>query len=246
MQNNKLIICIGAIILIGFFSSCKHDIPQPVIVANNGNNGGGNGNGNGNGSLPPCDPDSVYFEQQVLPILVSNCTMSGCHNTTSHAEGINLTSYAAVMSSNVVVPGNATSSDMMHSINTTNLGDVMPPPPASHLLSAQISLIRKWINQGALDLHCDAGCDTSNVTYSGTIAPIMTNYCNGCHGGTNPSANIDLTNWTGVSSSAADGSLYGSVIHDPTWSAMPKNSAMLPQCKIDQIRIWVNAGAPNN
>lgn len=241
MKKSTLIIF--SLAILGNFAACKHDIPQPSFILNNG---GGNGGGNGNGSLAPCDSDSVYFEQQVLPILVSNCTMSGCHNSTTHAEGIDLTSYAAVMNSEVVNPGHAGTSSIMHSINTWDPGDVMPPAPTNHLLAAQITLIRNWINQGALDLHCDAGCDTTVVTYSGSIASIMTNYCNGCHGGANPSANIDLTNYAGVSSSAADGSLYGSVIHDPTWSAMPKNSAMLPQCKIDQLRIWVNAGAPNN
>ncbi|MCC6727037.1 MAG: hypothetical protein IT258_21220 [Saprospiraceae bacterium] len=34
----------------------------------------------------PCDPDSVYFETDTLPLLISNCTMSSCHNTVSHKE----------------------------------------------------------------------------------------------------------------------------------------------------------------
>lgn len=246
MQNKTIVLLFISILAVTSITSCKHDVPQPVIVNNNGNNGGGNGNGNGNGSLPPCDPDSVYFDQQVLPILVSNCTMSGCHNSTTHAEGIDLTSYAAVMASDVVKPTHPYSSDLYKAITDNDPDDVMPPPPAAHLLTAQINLIKNWILQGAQNLHCDAGCDTTYVTYSNTIAPMMTTYCNGCHSGANPSGGLDYTTYSSVSDAAADGSLFGSVSHDPNWSAMPKNSAMLPQCKIDQIRIWVNAGAPNN
>lgn len=39
----------------------------------------------------PCDPDVVYFETQVLPFLVSNCAMAGCHNAASHQDGVTWT-----------------------------------------------------------------------------------------------------------------------------------------------------------
>ena len=45
----------------------------------------------------PCSPDSVYFQNEVLPLLVSNCTESGCHNTIDRQEGIILDSYANLM-----------------------------------------------------------------------------------------------------------------------------------------------------
>jgi hypothetical protein len=243
MKNTVKPIIFGALLVTQLFSSCKHDIPE---LTSTGDNGGGNGNGNGNGSLPPCNPDTVYFQQQVLPILVSNCTSSNCHNSIDQEGGIDLTSFAAVMASNIVEIGQAWNSDLVKSITETNPNDLMPPPTSGSLTNAQVNLIKKWINQGAQDLLCDGGCDTSNVTYSGTMAPLMQTYCNGCHSGASPDGGIDLTNYTGVSGAAIDGSLYGSVIHNSNWSAMPKNSAQLPQCKIDQIRIWVNSGYPNN
>ncbi len=242
MKNNILLFVLVSVLVTELFSSCKHDIPQPLIILNNGNNG----IGNGNVSLPPCNSDSIYFDEQIAPILVSNCTTQGCHNSISHIEGIDLSSYAAVMASDVVNPFHASSSNLVKSIVTNNPGDVMPPSPSAHLLIAQVDLIKNWINQGALNLHCDAGCDTTYVTYSGIIAPLMTNYCNGCHGGVSPSGGINLMSYADVAVFAANGSLYGCVSHDPFWSPMPKNSTMMPQCKIDQIRIWVNAGAPQN
>lgn len=45
-----------------------------------------------------CDPDSVYFKQQILPILQSNCAKSGCHNEESRKHGVVLNSYQNLMS----------------------------------------------------------------------------------------------------------------------------------------------------
>ena len=36
--------------------------------------------GGGTVIVHPCSPDSVYFEQQLLPIIQSNCAVSGCHD----------------------------------------------------------------------------------------------------------------------------------------------------------------------
>lgn len=235
--------------LIVTFNACQHE-PSVTI---NGNNGGGNGNGNGNNSLPPCDPDTVYFEQDILPLFISNCTMSGCHNSTTHAEGIDLSSYAAVMSSNVLTPGQAWNSDLVEAITETDPNKIMPPPPMPALPSIQINLIKKWINQGALNLKCDNGCDTTNVTFNGTIKPLIQNSCTGCHNAASPGGGYNLTNYAddvsgnlGVQSSALNGALSGSVNHTGVWSNMPKGGSKLPQCQLDQIRIWVDAGAPNN
>jgi hypothetical protein len=229
------------------FYACEHE-PSVTI---NGNNGGGNGNGNGNNSLPPCDPDTVYFEQDILPIFSANCTMSGCHNSNNPADGIDLSSYAAVMSSNIVKPGQASNSDLFEAITETDPNKIMPRPPMSALPPAQINLIKNWINQGALDLKCDKGCDTTNVTYNGTIKPLLQTSCTVCHNASIAGGGYNLTNYAdasgnkGVQTSALNGSLSGSVNHTGSFP-MPKGGAKLPQCKLDQIRIWVAAGAPNN
>jgi hypothetical protein len=249
MNTKSRILFLMFSLFITTFCASEHE-PSVTI---NGNNGGGNGNGNGNNSLPPCDPDSVYFEQDILPLLVSNCTMSGCHNTATSASGIDLSSYAAVMNSNVLVPGQAWNSDLVDVLTTTNLADRMPPPPASAMPNIQINLIKKWINQGALNLHCDGGCDTTNVTFTASIKPILQNNCYGCHSATNAGGGYNLTNYAddangnwGVQSSALNGSLSGSVHYTGTWSHMPKGGNQLSTCDLKKIRIWVDAGAPNN
>ena len=119
------------------FISCKHRIedltPPP----------GGGGSSGGTGSTTPCDPSKVYFQQQVLPILISNCALSGCHDDASHQEGIILTSYIKVMSTGDVRPGNPGGSDLYKSIIETDPGDRMPQPPRNPLSQEQILLIRR-------------------------------------------------------------------------------------------------------
>ena len=199
----------------------------------------------------PCDPDTIYFETDLLPILLSSCALSGCHDATAQ-EGVRLDSYAAVMGSDVIKPGNPFDSKLWEKINETDPEDVMPPPPNAQLDATQKEIIRKWIQQGAQDLHCDAMCDTTNVTFSGTIWPeIVQKHCFGCHNGSNASGGIHLENHSQIAAAAnkpagQPGSLWGAVNHAAGNFAMPKNQDKLSDCKIDQIRIWIQDGTPNN
>lgn len=94
-------------------------------------------------------------------------------------------------------------------------------------------------------------CDTTNVTYSGTILPIINSNCKTCHSGSAPQGNVLLEDYTSISEAALTpagqyGSLYGAISHNPGNSAMPKNGTQLSDCKIKQVKAWIDAGAPNN
>src|SRR5689334_22148052 len=95
------------VVMIMFLFSCKHESVSPA-TANNDNTNGGNGNGTDTTTYPEiaCDPDSVYFINTVLPLFISNCAKSGCHDAASHEEGIILDSYASILASGEIVPGN--------------------------------------------------------------------------------------------------------------------------------------------
>jgi mono/diheme cytochrome c family protein len=206
----------------------------------------------------PCDPDTIYFEMDVLPILNSSCAKSphngmNCHDSYAE-EDVRLDSYAAVMASGVIVPFNPGESELYEKITETDPEDVMPPPAAGDqpLNSTQKEIIRKWIAQGAQNLYCDEMCDTSNVTFSGTIWPqIIQKNCFGCHNGANASGGIHLENHGQVAAAAnipagQPGSLWGAI----TWAGgnarMPKNQPQLTDCKIAQIKKWIDAGTPDN
>ena len=191
-----------------------------------------------------CSPDSVYFVNEVLPIITSNCSMSGCHDATTRADGVQLTNYATIM--NYVRAGNASRSELYEVIIETDPGDRMPPPPRAPLTSTQIAKIQKWINQGAKNNSCASACDANVFTYSGAIKPLLDTKCVGCHSTASPGGNIILSTHTAVRTVALNGKLYGSIAHQAGFSPMPKNAPKLKDCEITQVQRWIAAGALNN
>lgn len=231
-------------------SSCKREPvfigsldPDPVDTTGNG---GGDTIVTPPVNLHPCNPDSVYFNMQILPILTSNCAMSGCHDVASHEDGVILTNYAYVRNSGVSL-SNPANSKLYKVLNYTN-GDRMPPSPRSPLPTAQRALILKWIQQGALNLTCEADCDTTNVTFSGSVMPLMSLKCTGCHSGSTPSGSIALTNYAQVKAAVTNGKLVGSILHQSGYFAMPypTGSPLMPACDIRKVQIWIANGALNN
>jgi cytochrome c5 len=88
-------------------------------------------------------------------------------------------------------------------------------------------------------------CDTTSVTYSGSIQPILEQYCYQCHNNAS-SNNIKLENYSDVVVRANNGSLYGSIAHESGYSAMPPSGGKLDDCTLAKVRIWINAGSPND
>lgn len=196
-----------------------------------------------------CDPDTVYFNRDVLPILISNCAMSGCHNAGTASDGVVLTDYQSVVSTADVDPGRPGNSDLYEVLVDDDPDDRMPRPPASPLSTEQIAIIGKWIDQGALDLECDddgAECNPAAADYAADIAPILSTYCAGCHSAQNASGGIVLSNHSGAAAAALSGQLYGAVAHLSGYAAMPQGGQMLEECFITKIKNWTDAGAPNN
>ena len=195
-----------------------------------------------------CDSNLVYFEQDVLPLIISNCAKSGCHDAITHEEGYNLTSYANIMNSGIVRPNRPDNSKLIK-VLTEDGDDAMPPYPNQRLTQAQIALLTKWINQGAKDTSCTETvitCNTVNVSYSGFIAPLFTTFCNGCHSGGNPSGGILLNSYNGVKAVAQNGRLMGAISWSAGFQRMPQSGNKLSNCSIDKIQAWINDGAPNN
>lgn len=223
-------------------NSCKHEpLLGPLAVDNGG------------GGVDPeepvvCDPNIVWFQQQVLPLLTSSCTNPGeglnCHHTANDEnEDIQITSYETLMASDIVLNG-----DLMEALTENDPDKIMPRPPFSPLTPDQIALIQQWINQGAQNNSCEASaCDTVDVTYSGNIVPILQARCYSCHSGATPSGSLNLTQWSAVNTVATNGTLEGSVRHlgDP-YINMPPSGPRLSDCRIRQIQLWIAQGAPNN
>jgi hypothetical protein len=91
------------------------------------------------------------------------------------------------------------------------------------------------------------GCDTTNVTYSGTIAPLLANACNGCHYPASPfGAGIVLNNHTDLVAIINSGRFVGAINHASGFSPMPKGGTKLSDCNLLKIQKWIDDGALNN
>ncbi|MCB0677696.1 MAG: hypothetical protein KDC30_13450 [Saprospiraceae bacterium] len=197
----------------------------------------------------PCDPDLVYFDLQVLPILRSNCAKSGCHDAITHEEGVILDSYENVLATTEIKVSDPYDSDILEAIFDDKPEDRMPPPPNTPLSQEYIDLIVDWIVQGAKDLDCDpdsGGCNTDNVTFSQDVFPVMQITCIGCHSGAQPQGNLDLSTYDKIKIVANDGRLLGAIKGESGYVQMPFGGQPLPQCTIDKISAWVADGAPQN
>jgi hypothetical protein len=153
---------------------------------------------------------------------------------TDDNDEIQITSYASLMQSGIVQDG-----DLWEAINDDDPDDIMPRPPQAPLSPDQIALIGQWIQQGAQNNSCLSACDTSNVTYSATIAPLVQSRCIGCHSGGTPQGGLNFTSWQVLNTVAMDGRLAGAVQHQSPFASMPPTGPMLPQCQIDQFLIWM-------
>lgn len=98
------------------------------------------------------------------------------------------------------------------------------------------------------ELYPQATCDTTNVTYSATIKPLVDQSCAiaGCHNAPTPTG-WDFTKFDKLKQAATtNNKLMLSITHSAGASAMPKNMPKLDDCSIAKFRIWVAAGAPQN
>ena len=196
--------------------------------------------------------DSVCFNQKILPLLLSNCSMTGCHDGNSQGEEDELyalNSYETVRPH--VVPYNPSQSSIYRAV-TGSGEEFMPPPPKPPLISSQKELLRKWIADGALNNDCPgANCDTIGiVSFTQQVKPVIDNFCVSCHNSVASSGGVNLNGYTQVKTYAEilrNGTpvLLGVIQHLSGFKAMPP-STKLDDCSIRKIELWVEQGRLDN
>lgn len=228
---NKFLISACVVYIVTIFA-CTHD---PVYLAPDTSNLDG---------TEDCNPDIIYYEKDIQPILNSSCAYVGCHDSKTAAHHIDLSSFAKSIEE--VSPGKLSDSELYEVIITSNPGKRMPP--SGKLPAELIAPIEKWILQGAQNITCinNTACTTSETPYSNGVKSIMTTYCYGCHSGSNPIGKIKLDSYSSVKASANNGSLYGSVSWLQGYSKMPEGLPKLDTCTINKIKNWVDNGAQDN
>ncbi len=83
---------------------------------------------------------------------------------------------------------------------------------------------------------------TGPVNYNPDVQDIMFTYCVTCHGGSAPSANLDLTTYQNVKNAAENGTLIQRI--NSTSNPMPTNGLMPAELRAKMDK-WVTDGLPN-
>ncbi len=89
-------------------------------------------------------------------------------------------------------------------------------------------------------------CNTENVTYSGTIVPILERECYSCHNALSQNGGVNLQGHNNVVRVVEDGRLWGSVNHDSGFARMPDGRPKLDACTLERIMVWIEGGAVND
>jgi uncharacterized membrane protein len=182
---------------------------------------------------------NTCFQEDVLPIFVTKCNYSGCHNAQDHAHGYDLSTYEGIMKG--VVPGKINRSSVYTQIRSGS----MPPSSHTKLTKLEKNIIKNWIIMKAPNSSNCVNCD-STFSFSGRIRPLMDKWCVSCHTSGNAGGGYDLSNYNGVALSVTNNRLLGCVKQASGFSAMPKNASRISDCDILAIENWINAGHPNN
>ena len=185
------------------------------------------------------NPD-ICFQENILPIFVTKCSMTGCHNSVTHKEGYDFSTYEGIMK------GVTANHPLFSEVYTVISGSNPSMPEKQKLDQKDVSYIKIWIKMGAKNTSNCSNCDSSSYSYNGRIKPLMSNWCVGCHNDGNAGGGYNLSSYGGVSSLVPNNKLLGALKHLTGFSAMPKNTYKLTDCDINAVAKWIDSGYPNN
>ena len=92
-------------------------------------------------------------------------------------------------------------------------------------------------------------CDLTNVTFSGTVTPILQASCFTCHSNANAASSgggVKIQNYADVLVLANNGKLMGTITHASGYQAMPQGGGKLSDCEISKLQKWIDNGKLNN
>jgi uncharacterized membrane protein len=199
--------------------------------------------------------DTICFDSQVLPIFISNCTVSGCHNA-GFESGLDFTNYASI--ANNVVAGDPYKSRIYKAISKPYNYNYMPPKNKYHALTEdQRKIIYLWIKQGALNTSC-SGTDTTqviikndSVCFTRDILPVISSSCalSNCHDNITAVEGLTLMNYAQIRSHVKPGYPNSSSIYNALLSSAEERmppSGPLTTTQIYTINKWIKEGAKNS
>ncbi len=94
---------------------------------------------------------NISYYRHIQPLFDIGCAIQGCHDNTTKANGLELSSYYNVRYGKlgVVIPNDTINSRLLQRLEGRN---GLPPMPPSRALNAnQLQGFRQWIMEGATD-----------------------------------------------------------------------------------------------
>lgn len=114
------------------------------------------------------------------------------------------------------------------------------------VLSVTIFTMGGCYYDNEMELYGATQCDTTNVTYSIFVEPLISDNCYVCHALSANLGGVTLEGHAAVSIYVNNGRLLGAIKHLADFSPMPQGAPKLSDCRIEKINAWINAGALNN
>lgn len=191
-----------------------------------------------------CTKDAYYpevcFQSDILPIFLTNCATSGCHNSKDKSKRLDMSNYDGILKS--VKPHLPLFSEAYTKISSGE----MPPDGYPALSEKQINLVKAWINMGAPNSSgCGVSCDTAIHTFTKGVKPILDIYCKGCHGDKVAKGGLNYSTYEGVTA-IKNSRLLSAIKHEAGFLPMPEGAPALSDCQISVIEKWINAGELND
>ena len=70
-----------------------------------------------------CFEDTVYYKEDIQPIIDGNCSMSDCHDAVTKSDGIDLSSYDRVINTGEIKPMDPDGSEFYTSLSNDNTSE---------------------------------------------------------------------------------------------------------------------------
>jgi hypothetical protein len=92
-----------------------------------------------------------------------------------------------------------------------------------------------------------SACDTTNMSFTADIKPILQANCYACHSNSNFAiSSTKLEDYGDLIHHVHDGDILGSISHAPGFVEMPQGAPKLSDCNINKIKAWIDRGALDN
>lgn len=97
------------------------------------------------------------------------------------------------------------------------------------------------------DLYGDVvPCDSSLVSYTNDLVPLLEMYCFECHTGPTPSGDRDFSTYEDLAGVAETNVLLDRISRDENDPEVMPSTGPMTSCEVDRFRSWIEAGYPNN